>query len=201
MPSNRGLPLRRCCAWFLLANLACFSPAAAKRTPAQLAPTFNDSRLQAPANAEAKAACTVNFVEILDERRSPELIGVVEKRAVRAPTDTQAWMKAVLGGLNRRGVKVKFDPNAAVQPGVPIAKFMLQTAWIASSVVTNSANVVVKLEAQGESGKTLDQTYRGRASRTTYWSGGVDTLQRAVDGAFADALDTMAADLGKMCSA
>ncbi len=184
-----------------MANLAAFSPASAKRTPAQLTPTFKDRTPVEIGDKEAKLSpCTVNFAEIRDERRSPDLVGVVERRAVRAPADTQSWMRAVLSGLNARGVNVRFHSSAA-EAGMSMAKLSLQTAWIASTEVTYSANVVVKLEAHGQAGRTIDHTYRGRASRTAYWSGGVDTLQSAIDGAFSDALDAMAADLRKMCSA
>ena len=57
--------------------------------------------------------------------------------------------------------------------------------------------MVVKLRVEGQA----DRSYRGRVARTAYWSGGTDTLQSAVDGAFADALDEMAVDLKGMCTA
>jgi hypothetical protein len=200
MSSNRRRPFWCFSACIVLANLAAFSPASAKRTPAQLTPTFKDRAPVAIANKGANpSSCSVNFAEIRDERRSPDLVGVVNRRAVRAPADTQAWMRAVLSGLEARGVKVGFRPDA-VGAGLSTARLILQTAWIAGGEVTYSGNVVVKLEARAEGGRTIDQIYRGRASRTAYWSGGADTLQSAVDGAFADALDAMAADLRNLCT-
>ena len=190
--------LRRGCVWLLVANFAAACPALAAPKPAQLTATFKDR--DAPMAARGTPSrCTVNFAEIVDERRSPETLGVVERRAVRAPTDVQAWMRAVLGGLTARGVNVQFDAPAA--PGARSARFTLQTAWIQSTPVTYSASVVVRLQVEGSADSAIDRSYRGRVARTTYWSGGVGTLQSAVDGAFADALDLIAEDLKILCAA
>ena len=130
-----------------------------------------------------------------DNRRSPELAGVIWKRAVVAPADAKAWLRAVIGGLTARGVIAQFDAPATVN-----AQFSLQTAWITDSADNFNANVVLHLRAQVQgSERSIDQTYRGRAVRTAYWSGGVDTMQSAVDGAFADALNRMAPDLKVLC--
>ena len=188
--------LRRGCVWLAAVQVTAASPALAAPQPAQLTATFKDRDAPRP---DAKAsACTINF-EIVDERRSPDMVGVIERRAVRAPADVQAWMRAVLGGLTVRGVSPRFD--AAAAPGTPSARFTLQTAWIQSTVVTYSASVVVRLQAEGGTGPAIDKSYRGRVARTAYWSGGTATLQSAVDGAFADALDAMAVDLKAMCGA
>ncbi|HYD37184.1 MAG TPA: hypothetical protein VEA60_06195, partial [Allosphingosinicella sp.] len=172
-----------------IVGLAAAAPALAAPKPAQLTATFNDRDGPKGKVGEQASGCTVNFAEIVDERRSPEMVGVIERRAVRAPADVQAWMRAVLGGLPARGVDVSFD--AAPAPGAKPARFTLQTAWIQSTVVTYSASVVVRLQAEG----AAERSYRGRVARTAYWSGGTGTLQSAVDGAFADALDEMAVDL------
>jgi hypothetical protein len=194
MPSLFPASLGKGCA-LLLSCLAAASPAAAKRAPAQLTATFKDPQvLEGPAPAPS---CMVNFIELVDERRSPRLVGVIGQRAVLAPADTQKWMRAVLSGLANRGVAARFGENP--QGGSPTARFRLQTAWIDSKVETYSANVVVKIEAQGAT--RIEQSYRGRVSRTSYWSGGSDTMQRAVDGAFASALDAMSADLKRLCPA
>ena len=180
----------------LIAGIALVAPASAQRTPAQLTPTFKD-RDRPDGGQKTDSTCSVGFAEIVDERRSPELVGVIGKRSVLAPADSQSWMRAVLRGLNARGVKALFD--AAGRPGGPTARFVLKTAWVAESVDTYSAVVVVTVQAQGADGRAVDRTYRGRVARTAYWSGGVDTMQSAVDGAFADALDAIAADLKPLC--
>lgn len=178
----------------LAAGLAAAAPAIAAPQPAQLTPTFKDR--DHPNGAGGKVpACSVRFAEIVDARRSPDVLGVIDRRAVLAPKDFQAWMKAVLGGLAARGVTARFDPDPAA-PNLPSARLALQIASIQSTVVTYSASVVVKLQVDGEA----ERTYRGRVARTAYWSGGTDTLQSAVDGAFADALDEMAVDLKAMCT-
>lgn len=198
MPSYSKRSLRRAFAGVLLANLVLISPASARKTPAELTATFKDRDAPTPSGATVDTACPVNFVQILDERRSPELVGVINQRAVLAPKDIQTWLRAILAGFNRRGVKPTFDAGVPARP--PIAKFSLQTAWIASTEATYSANVVIRLQVQGVADKSLDQVYRGRVSRTAFWSGGVDTLQSAIDGAFADALDAMAVDMKRICA-
>jgi len=192
--------LGRGCALLLLAQLAAHAPASAKRTQAQLTATFKD-RAYPAGTPKTEPGCTIRFASLVDERRSPEMAGVIGKRGVLAPADSQAWLRAVLGGLEARGIRPAFEAAPAAGPATPTASLMLQTAWIASTVVTYSANVVLRLQASAPAGAPIDRMYRGRVSRTAYWSGGVDTLQSAMDGAFADALDAMAADLKPLCGA
>jgi hypothetical protein len=189
---------------FVLASaaaLAAAAPALAAPKPAQLTPTFKGAGAPVEPAGEKKRLCAVNFAEIVDQRRSPDVMGVIDRRAVLAPKDFQTWMKAVLGGLTARGVTARFEPDAAATPPIPSARLALQIASIQSTVVTYSASVVVKLKAEGPAGEALDRSYRGRVARTAYWGGGTDKLQSAVDGAFADALDAMAVDLKALCTA
>jgi hypothetical protein len=142
----------------------------------------------------------VEFTEIVDERRSPELMGVVDQRAVRAPPDATAWMREILSALGTRGLSVHLDAAPPDPRSPPItAKFRLQTAWLASTGATYNANAVMTLEAHTPEGRTFTQTYRGRTVHTTYWSAGTDTLQGAMTSAFAKALDAMSTDLRALC--
>ena len=184
--------MRRSRFLILAASFAAVAPAAAAPKPAQLTPTFDE---RSPPN-RANPACAVRF-EIVDGRRSPEVLGVIDRRAVLAPKDFQAWMKAVLAGLTARGVTARLEPDAAAD--IPSARLILQIASIQSTVVTYSASVVLKLELEGQA--PLDRSYRGRVARTGYWGTGTDTFQSAIDGAFADALDEMAEDLKVLCTA
>jgi hypothetical protein len=186
------------CALLLLGQFGAVAPAIAKRTQAQLAATFKDRTSLTIRESGAVPSCIVTFTDIIDERKSPEIVGVVGQRGVLAPKDVGAWLQAVLGGLAARGIRPVFTQEDA-GAGAPVARFTLQTAWIASTEVTYSANVVVQLKARSAAGRSIDQTYRGRVSRTAYWSGGIDTLQSAMDGAFANALDVMASDLSSLC--
>jgi len=182
------------------AGIAAAAPAIAAPQPAQLTPTFKDR--DHPNGASGKTpACSIRFTEIVDGRRSPEVMGVIDRRAIYAPKDFQAWMEAVLGGLAARGVTARLEPDAAAAPDIPSARLTLQIASIQSTVVTYSGSVVVKLQTEGGAGAPLDRSYRGRVARTAYWSGGTDTLQSAIDGAFADALNDMAVDLKALCAA
>ena len=199
--SGSARSLRFLSAAVLFAGCAAAVPALAAPQPAQLTPTFKDR--DGPSGSSAKDAppCGLQFIEIADARRSPDVLGVIDRRAVLAPKDFQAWMKAVLGGLTARGVTAWIEGDASGVPGTRPARLTLQIASIQSTVVTYSASVVLKLEIEAGSDEKFERSYRGRVARTAYWSGGTDTLQSAVDGAFADALDEMATDLKGMCTA
>jgi uncharacterized lipoprotein YajG len=184
----------RAAAYLAIAAVGLISgPGAFARTQAQLTATFKD-RDRPPGSATVPATCQVAFIEIVDARRSPEIVGVIYGRGVLAPKDTRAWLEAVLGGLEARGVHAVFSNG-----GPATASFTLQTAAIDSSPVTYSANVVIQVKAKGVEGRALEKVYRGRVSRTAYWSSGQDTMQSAVDGAFANALDAIALDLRAIC--
>lgn len=144
-------------------------------------------------------SCAVHFTDVVDERDSPEILGVIGRRGVLAPTDIPAWLHAVLLGLEARGIKPIMAGDGGASTSMPHAVFRLRIAWIDSTEVTYSANVSIRLSVGAAHGQSMDRDYRGRVSRTAYWSGGVDTLQSAIDGAFADALDDIAADLKPMC--
>ena len=191
--------LARGCTWILFFEAVSVSPAAAKRTQAQLTATFKDRSYPADRAIGPPPSCIVNFIGIIDERRSPEMAGVVGERGVLAPQDFKLWLQAVLGGLTARGIRPNFGSSVTADGAMPTASVTLQTAWIASTEVTYSANVVARLEASGTGSPPIDKVYRGHVSRTAYWSGGIDTLQSAMDGAFADALDAMAVDLRPLC--
>ena len=184
------------CALAAAATAAASAPAVAGKLPVQLEASFDDPKPEDP--KPTAPTCAVSFVETVDERRSPETLGVIGKRAVRAPENVRLWMQAVLAGLNARGVRTGFNDPARDSAALS-ARFRLQTAWIAQNVQTYDANVVVTLEARDSSGSEINRSYRGRASRTTYWSAGAGVMQKAVDGAFADALDDIAADLKALC--
>jgi hypothetical protein len=189
--------------WACLAAFGLAAPvsASAAPAPARLTATFKDRDGPRVDPGARLPACTINFADIADSRSSPDIVGVIDRRAIHAPDDFQAWMKAVLGGLFARGVGIRFEPGAPAAPELPSARFTLQTAWIQSTVVTYSANVVIRLEAENIAGAKIDDSIRGRVARTAYWSGGRDTFQSAVDGAFADALDKMAVELKTICAA
>jgi hypothetical protein len=177
------------------------APALARKTPAALTPTFHDRANPGPIDERKLPACAINFVEIADNRTSPLLAGVVDQRAVQAPLETGVWLRAVLKGLNARGVRPLYDGDLSSEPKVPSVKFGLMIAWIAQSVGGYNGNVVVNLKSPGTDGTEIVKVYRGRVTRTDYWSSGDDRMQSTMDGAFESALDLMAVDLKKMCPA
>jgi hypothetical protein len=99
-----------------------------------------------------------------------------------------------------RGVPAQFGPVEGGAGG-PTATLGLKLAWVSELPMTFSGNVLVHLTAGSSSGGRIDKDYRGRAIRTAGWSYGVDTMQSAIDGAFADALNQMAPELTRLCQA
>jgi hypothetical protein len=174
------------------------APAPARVLPALLKASFKDRDRNGSGKPPAPLACTVQFTELNDRRRAPELAGVINRRPVVPPQDVQAWLQAVLGGLAVRGVPARFGPVAG-DPTAPTARLDLKLAWVSELPGTYAGNVSVHLAARAPGGTTIDKDYRGRATRTAGWSGGVDTMQSAIDGAFADALNAIAPDLTKLC--
>lgn len=185
----------------IVAALAFSAPAAA-REAVVLTPTFADRDLSR-ANTSGKpvvAVCSVTFVELTDERRFPDIVGVIGTRAIKSPPDREAWLRAVLTGLAARGVSPQFGANADPQSAAT-ANVRLQLAGINASVNTYTANVVIQVEAKRSNGHALSRVYRGRSARTAFWSGGSETMQSVIDGAFAAALNAIAPDLKQLCRA
>ncbi len=190
----------------LASGVCCMSAEA--RTQAQLTATYSERVGMVSMLSAGAATCPVTIAEIVDKRQSPQIVGVIAGRGVLAPTDTGAWLRAVLGGLPIRGVTPLFD--GVVPTGTPPRRVRVtfESAWITGSPETYTGSVVLRVTALDEPGaarpptnsQATDHVYRGRISRTAYWSGGTDTLQRAINGAFADALDGMAMDLRKLCA-
>jgi len=142
--------------------------------------------------------CPVRIIALEDVRRSPEMIGVFQRRPIFAPQDRAAWLRSIVVGLNTRGISVSFDDKVAA-PEAMAVKVDLTTAWITDTKVNISANAVVRMQVTNSKGEMFDRTYRGGNSRMTYWSGGVSVLQHAIDTALARALDGMARDLLDTC--
>ena len=62
-----------------------------------------------------------------------------------------------------------------------------------------SASAVFKMRVTNAKGETNEAFYRGGNSRMPYWGTGPGWLQKAMDVAFAKALDAMATDLLRTC--
>src|SRR5262249_4343062 len=100
------------CAWLALALIAC-SPITAN--------TAYTPRTS-PGAPLPKPACRMSVVEIADDRMDPSVLGAVAGRTVRAPSDMQAWMRSVIGGLDRSGIAVEFDDQGAAGRSGLVAK-------------------------------------------------------------------------------
>lgn len=140
----------------------------------------------------------MRVVEIVDDRTDPSVLGAVAGRTVRAPADMHAWMRSVIGGLDRSGIAVEFDDQEAAGPSELVAKAELKTAWVSSATTAKTASVVLSLRyfRAGELIKAAD--YRGSISAPN-WGSTQDEIQRMIDRAFDQVLSQAAADIRAAC--
>lgn len=188
----------------LLASLAlaggCASQAGALPKPMTLNPVFDNSVPREMAQPPYGALCPVRILALEDVRRSPEMIGIYDRRPIYAPADRIAWLKSIVKGLDSRGIAVAFDGEATA-PDAATVKLDLTAAWINNTSANVSASAVFRMQVTTGKGETFGGFYRGSNSRMPYWSTGPSILQRAIDHAFARVLDSMATDLLKTCQA
>ncbi|HEX6740502.1 MAG TPA: hypothetical protein VF079_01740 [Sphingomicrobium sp.] len=144
--------------------------------------------------------CPVRIVALEDVRRSPEMIGIYDRRPIYAPQDRAAWLKSIVRALDSRGIDVAYEGDPS-PPGAAAAKLDLTTAWINNTSANVSASAVFKMRVTNANGETTEAFYRGGNSRMPYWGTGPNWLQKAMDVAFAKALDAMATELLKTCAA
>jgi len=151
----------------------------------------------APVAHAPQMACRMRVLEIVDDRMDPTILGSVGGRTVHAPPDAQAWMRSVMGGLNRLGVAVEFGDADAGSAGLA-ARAELKTAWVSSETTAKTASVVLGFRyfQAGTLIKAAD--YRGSISATN-WSSTQDEIQRMVDRAFDQVLAQAAADILAAC--
>lgn len=186
----------------LLASLALASGSASQTwalpKPMTLNPVFDNAVPSEVKLSPGGSLCPVQIVALKDVRRSPEMIGIYDRRPIYAPGDRTAWLKSIVKGLESRGVAAAFDGEATT-PKAATMKLDLTAAWITNTSANVSASAVFRMQVTNGKGETFEGYYRGSNSRMPYWSTGPSILQRALDHAFARVLDSMATDLLKTC--
>lgn len=177
----------------LAAMLAC----GAAPQPMTLAQDFADPiAADAP---EFAVPCPIRVVALEDRRSDPEMIGVYQRRAVKAPADRQAWLQDIVEALDRRGVVPEFAADHAPAEGIRVAIY-LERAWVTNAGNDIAVSVVFRVAEIGSDGTAAPQLFRGNQQKITYFSGGEGKIQRGVDSAFAHALDAMAAYFRARCA-
>lgn len=182
--------------------LAVAAPAAAHAAsrPVMLDQTYVEPGPPVSVLAKGAAPCAVHIVEIVDARRSPEMVGMLYGKPVLAPQDRVAWLRSVVGGLKARGIALDFNDPEIETPGVINAHVTLQTAWINTVQGNFDQSAVFKVQAKALDTRTIDQYYRGSSSRMN-WASGDREIKGAINIAFSRALDAMARDLAGLCAA
>jgi hypothetical protein len=166
--------------------------------PMTLAPVYSDSIGSELDISKKTPICAVTVTGLVDNRRSPEMIGVFSGRAIHAPEDRDTWLKSLIAALKSRKIDVRFADASSAEVGGIAAEIALNKAWIANTNSNMSASVVFQLKATTPAGQALDLPYRGGGSHIN-WASGFGELQRVMDVAIARSLDAMAADLHKLC--
>ncbi len=171
------------------------SQALAAPKPMDLTSIYDDSvstDIKLPKNAKP---CHVKLASLVDERRSPELVGIYLGRSIRAPTDRDAWLNSMIAALRSRKIfTTPIDAENATPLDIAVTK-----AWITNTDLNMSASIVFRLRLTDEAGVKTEQSYRGGASHSSFISGGPNQLQRAFDTAVSRALDAMATDIQRRC--
>ena len=181
-----------------LVALAALLTCGAAPQPMTLAMEFDDP-IEDP-QAFAASVCPIHVVALEDRRADPEMVGVFARRAVRAPSDRQAWFRGIISALARRGVQPTFgdDPAGAATIRVSVS---LERAWVTNALSDIAVSVVLRVDEAGAEGLAAPVRFRGNQQKITYFGGGEGKIQRGVDSAFAHALDGMAAHFRARCSA
>lgn len=187
------------CAVLTVSLFALGAAALAAPKPMALAATFEDSIISDLKLPKTLKACAVRVSGLADERRSPELIGVHSSRAIHAPVDRAKWLRSMIAALKSRKIIVAFAADTAIVPDAIPVDIALTKAWIANTEGNMSANVVFRVRTTDSANAVVEQSYRGGASHSSYFSNGHSELQRAFDTSVARGLDAMAGDIHKRC--
>lgn len=183
--------------WFLIAALIliCATPVLAAKEPVLIEAKFvNDI----PTDIDLKLysqKCLVKIDDIVDMRSDKKVVGVFGKRAIMSPDDNMAWINSMVQSLATRNIDILNADDPELSNAV-IMDLHLSKAWINNTGINISANIVFKMNIDNGETMTL---YRGNNSRSTYWSGGGDKMQKALDVSIANAMDKMAVDLHLAC--
>lgn len=153
----------------------------------------------AMSTAVARVPCTLRVVKVIDDRMDPTVLGNVGGRTVKGPTDAQAWLHSVIGGLRNTGITVEFG-EAETTPTDLSAKAELKTAWVSSAATAKTASVVLNVQYFRSGSMIKSADYRGSIS-TPNWSSGQYEIQSMIDRALDQALSQAAADTLAACSA
>lgn len=179
------------------AMLTASAEGVAAPSPMTLAQTFEDPMAQG--TAMLAPSCSVNVVALEDLRSDPQMIGVYNRRAVKAPADRQAWLRSIVDALARRGVQPQFETDAESGEGMNVGIY-LERAWVSNTLNDIAVSVVFRIDEPGPNGTAEPARFRGTQQKITYFSGGEGKIQRGMDSAFAEALDAMAIHLRARCS-
>jgi hypothetical protein len=153
----------------------------------------------AMSKAVPRVTCTLRVVDIIDDRMDPSVLGNVGGRTVKGPSDPQAWLHSVIGGLRSTGIAVEFGDAETASADLS-AKAELKTAWVSSAATAKIASVVLNLQYFRSGTMIKSADYRGSIS-TPNWSSGQQEIQSMIDRAFDQALAQAAADTLAACSA
>jgi hypothetical protein len=168
-------------------------------SPVTVGPAFREPPRSAAKNGAVIPSCRLEVVAIQDNRRAPDILGVVG-RAVKAPDDRAAWLRSVVVGLSMRGFTVAFAGTAPPAKHALIVRMTLVSAWVAATSVNKNADVLWRVEAERPKTAGVAKDYRGAVSSMN-WTDDSKELRALVDQAFSRSLDAMSPDLHDLCGA
>lgn len=171
--------------------------AACETTPMVLSAQFTPppgSTWAGAAAAPLPGACRVQLAGFSDERTDPQAMGDMLGRPVRA--DTMAWLRSGFQLLARnRQIALVDSPDADIALHVSVLK-----AYVMTETAEKSANVAVHIRYERRGAPAGEANYRG-TDKSVNFANGSSEAQGALDGALAELLDHVAADIAARCHA
>ena len=184
----------------LLPNLAFAGPPA----PMVMGPLYEEPQHTAADGPQTAhpTGCPMTILAVSGPRRAPETVGIVAtSRGVSAPADREAWLHSVFAvGFGARGFTTTFaPPGAQASPDALTVSIEVRSIWVSNPGMNKAGSVVVHVSG-GHGARTLDQFYRGDFVGAN-WAGTQSEFNGMLNRTFAQALDSIAADLRPLCSA
>lgn len=185
--------------WVVLALIA--AALAGCVTPLTLEPTF--ATHVAGGDETVAPFCRLTITKLTDSRLDPTVVGNIGGRQVRVAGDSKIWMKDLLRGLSRWGIRVSFadDPHreaSTALPSLPV-EVQLLTVWLDSLATSKSVNAVFRFEYQ-VGGQRIPATYRG-SHTTVNWNSTDAEIESLLDAALQQVLEQTQRDVHQYCAA
>lgn len=153
----------------------------------------------AEAIAAAQPFCRLTIHRVTDLRRDRTTLGIVGGRVIRAPSNSEDWIRHHLARLRDDGVTVTFAAPAADETTPAMsAEVQLMTAWAESVASSRTATVIVAVRYDRAGAFAKQVSYRGSVTEINWWNSGAE-MQAMIDACLSQILVAMRHELSILC--